>query len=381
VTPSPTATPLPYSKLLLLLPGEAYDPDSSTLVSGLPLAYQAGDPITLTAQALDANGRVPQDPPTGILLTLSADNDPQAQAAPGPLTAGVARFFPVRAFRVGGSVSFTVLDTGGGISAHSHGLLVLAPSGGSPSLLQLSMRSLAPPAAAQGEASVPMLGLAFADSNANGGFILQGLSLTVEDAQGQPLSGVVGSLSVQGPSGSLGSASASGATVYVPLGGAGTSLAGGESRGLSVTAALAVSSASAFRLALSGVTAQNADPSASVGLQCLPANLPFNSGVVSLRPRDASRSLRTYPNPFHPGHGSLTLELATASSSAYTVQIYTLQGESVRSLAQGMAQAGALTRLAWDGRNGAGYLVNSGVYVAVIQVGGQSLTARIAVLK
>jgi len=371
---------LPYSRLLLLLPGEAYDPSVPGLVSGAPLPYQAGDPITLTAQALDADGRIPQALPSGALAI--AATDPQAQAAPGQMAGGVASIYPVRAFEVGSSVRFTATDAGHGVvSLPSDALLVSAPSGGSPSLLRLTLRSLAPVAAAQGEAGLPMLGLSFADPNASGGFILQGLSLTAEDAQGLPLSGVLASAAVVGPSGSLGGASASGASVYIPLAGAGCSLAGGEGRDLSITASLAVSGAPAFKLRLSAVLAQNADPSASVGLQCLPGSLPFDSALVSLRAQDPGRSLRYYPNPFHPGHGSLSLEFAVGEASAYTVRVYTLQGEAVRSLPAGTALPGSLQRLSWDGRNGAGNLVNSGVYVAVIQVGGQTLTARIAVLK
>jgi hypothetical protein len=298
------------------------------------------------------------------------------------MAGGVASLYPVRAFEVGSSVRFTAADAAHGVaSAPSDALLVSAPSGGSPSLLKLTLRSLAPVAAAQGEAGLPLLGLSFADPNASGGFILQGVSLTALDAHGLPLSGVLASAVVSGPSGSLGSAAANGATVYVPLAGAGCSLAGGEGRDLSITASLAVSPAAAFKLRLSAVAAQNADPSASIGLQCLPGSLPFDSGLVSLRPQDPGRSLRYYPNPYHPGHGSLSIEFAVASASAYAVHIYTLQGEPVRSLASGTAEPGALQRIAWDGRNGAGNLVNSGVYVAVIQVGGQSLTARIAVLK
>lgn len=380
MTPSATATALPYSRLLLLLPGESFDPSLPGLVAGSPLPYQAGDAITITAQSLDANGRIPQALPSGP-LSLAA-TDPLAQCPSGQMAGGLASFYPVRAFVVGSSVSFIATDAGRGIvSAASDALLVSAPSGGSPSLLRLSLRSLAPLAAVQGQAGLPMLGLSFVDPNASGGFILLGVSLTAVNAQGAPLSGVLASAAVVGPSGSLGSAAASGSTVYVPLSGAGCSLAGGESRDLSITASLAASGAASFKLRLSGVAAQNADPAASVGLQCLPAVLPFDSSLVSLRPQDPGRSLRYYPNPFHPGHGSLTFEFAVASSSAYTVHIYTLQGESVRSLAQGQAEPGALQRIAWDGRNGVGNLVNSGVYVAVIQVGGQALTARIAVLK
>jgi flagellar hook assembly protein FlgD len=62
------------------------------------------------------------------------------------------------------------------------------------------------------------------------------------------------------------------------------------------------------------------------------------------------------------------------------VAIFDVAGRRVRALAAGPVQAGPQS-LAWDGRDGAGRAVPTGIYFVRVTVAGQSETAKIVLVR
>ena len=74
---------------------------------------------------------------------------------------------------------------------------------------------------------------------------------------------------------------------------------------------------------------------------------------------------RNYPNPFNP-ETTITYQLREATS--VSISIYNLKGARIRALVQGLQAAGNHSTL-WDGKDGSGRNVASGVYLARIEAG------------
>jgi hypothetical protein len=107
---------------------------------------------------------------------------------------------------------------------------------------------------------------------------------------------------------------------------------------------------------------------------------PEFESYVSLKqeaqlPREYALS-QAYPNPFNPST-SFTLSLPEASD--YTIRIFNVAGQMVRSMA-GHLEAGQ-HKLIWDGRSAQGQTVASGTYFFSAQAGGFSQTRKMTLLK
>jgi hypothetical protein len=68
---------------------------------------------------------------------------------------------------------------------------------------------------------------------------------------------------------------------------------------------------------------------------------------------------QNYPNPFNP---TTTIGVAVPLTGVVTVKIYNILGEEIVTLYDGVLEQGRHW-LAWDGRNGAGRMVATGVYL------------------
>jgi len=68
--------------------------------------------------------------------------------------------------------------------------------------------------------------------------------------------------------------------------------------------------------------------------------------------------LGNYPNPFNP---NTTISFNLKSASQVSLDVYNIQGQRIRSLVNGWIPAGDHTR-AWDGKDGSGKVMPSGVY-------------------
>ena len=91
----------------------------------------------------------------------------------------------------------------------------------------------------------------------------------------------------------------------------------------------------------------------SGGLNAGPLSVGENPGVP-----EQFALLQNYPNPFNP---STTIELALPVQSDFTLTIYDILGREVRSFSYERVPAG-VQKIVWDGRNGLGSQVASGVY-------------------
>ena len=83
-----------------------------------------------------------------------------------------------------------------------------------------------------------------------------------------------------------------------------------------------------------------------------------------------------YPNPFNP-FTNLSFTLPTAS--AYTMKVYNVAGQLVRSY-EGMGAAG-LNVITWDGRDNVGNDVSSGLYFFKLSAGVYNATSKMVLMK
>ena len=86
---------------------------------------------------------------------------------------------------------------------------------------------------------------------------------------------------------------------------------------------------------------------------------------------------QNYPNPFNP---STAIAFRMKEAGEVRLAIYNLQGQEVRTLLAQSLNAGA-HRIAWDGKNTAGQIVPSGVYLYRLSVNGFVFTKKMSFLK
>ncbi|HOC25637.1 MAG TPA: FlgD immunoglobulin-like domain containing protein [bacterium] len=92
---------------------------------------------------------------------------------------------------------------------------------------------------------------------------------------------------------------------------------------------------------------------------------PISVTVESVQLPEAFYVEQNYPNPFNP---TTTIEYGLPEAAQVRIRIYNMRGELVRTLVDGMQQAGNLVRV-WDGLDNNGSLVPSGVYFCRVQSG------------
>ena len=117
-------------------------------------------------------------------------------------------------------------------------------------------------------------------------------------------------------------------------------------------------------------------------------SLAFKQGIANLEKLlaslipEAAALLANYPNPFNP---ETWIPYQLAESGEVTLKIYDINGKMVRRLEVGYKAAGmyrSRSRAAyWDGRNGLGESLASGVYFYTLTAGEFSATRRMLILK
>ena len=117
-------------------------------------------------------------------------------------------------------------------------------------------------------------------------------------------------------------------------------------------------------------------------------SLAFKQGIANLKKLlaslipEATALLANYPNPFNP---ETWIPYQLAESGEVTLKIYDMNGKIVRRLEVGYKAAGmyrSRSRAAyWDGRNGLGEQLASGVYFYTLTAGEFSATRRMLILK
>jgi len=86
---------------------------------------------------------------------------------------------------------------------------------------------------------------------------------------------------------------------------------------------------------------------------------------------------QNYPNPFNP---STNINFALPKAGNVTVSVYNVLGQEVTTLVNGELPAGSHT-VVWDGRNGSGTVVSSGIYFYKIAAGDFNQTKKMMMLK
>lgn len=108
------------------------------------------------------------------------------------------------------------------------------------------------------------------------------------------------------------------------------------------------------------------------------AELDIETALVD--PNLPGGSITNYPNPFHPGETSTTIAYKLSDDANVTLRIYTLSGSFVlrKDFARG-TQGGVagLNEFEWDGRNGKGEYVSSGGYIVVVEAEGHGETLHV----
>jgi hypothetical protein len=84
-----------------------------------------------------------------------------------------------------------------------------------------------------------------------------------------------------------------------------------------------------------------------------------------------------YPNPFNP---STTIGYALSEEATVTLKIYSVLGEKLQTLVDEVQPAG-YHRAVWDGRDGKGSLVSTGVYFYRLQAGGYNQISKMVMSK
>jgi len=109
-------------------------------------------------------------------------------------------------------------------------------------------------------------------------------------------------------------------------------------------------------------------------------------GASTTAPTQLVDSAHTYPNPYVPSRGQAVVAYTLAGDSEVQIEIYDLLGNAVRRWNYGAGDPQGSAGLhdgdvMWDGRNGRGEDVRSGVYVCRLRAEGQEALFKIAVTR
>jgi hypothetical protein len=88
------------------------------------------------------------------------------------------------------------------------------------------------------------------------------------------------------------------------------------------------------------------------------------------------------PNPFNPSTviGYFVPQRMASAGNSASVRIYAADGRLVRTLEQGRARAG-IHRISWNGKDGKGGTLGSGIYLCRLTLGGIVKEKRMALVK
>jgi hypothetical protein len=97
-------------------------------------------------------------------------------------------------------------------------------------------------------------------------------------------------------------------------------------------------------------------------------------------PNEPAGTVTSYPNPFHPGESPATIAYKISADAFVKIKIYTLMGVQIREDTFELGSTGGregLNEFLWDGRNGSGEFVSSGGYLVVIEAEGDGETLHV----
>jgi hypothetical protein len=107
-------------------------------------------------------------------------------------------------------------------------------------------------------------------------------------------------------------------------------------------------------------------------IQVLPVSgktFPLWTEAGGFGPLELSASYSNFPNPFAAGREETSFAYYLNGDCRVWLRLFTLAGEPVRTLADGVARTAGMQQLdRWDGMNGVGQTVRNGVYIAELRV-------------
>jgi hypothetical protein len=95
-------------------------------------------------------------------------------------------------------------------------------------------------------------------------------------------------------------------------------------------------------------------------------------------PAGGSLLLTSHPNPFR---ASTTIHFDSPGTSSVSVRIFDVAGREVRALVEGTEWNVGSHRVIWDGRDGAGRELPSGVYFLRLEAGEREGASRVVLMK
>ncbi len=107
------------------------------------------------------------------------------------------------------------------------------------------------------------------------------------------------------------------------------------------------------------------------------AGLDEATATAAPSPRSVARLLANRPNPFNP---RTTIVFELDADSPVRLEVFDLRGQHIRTLVQGLRARGR-HEVQWNGRDGRGRAVASGVYRAVLISDGQREVRTMSLLK
>jgi len=112
------------------------------------------------------------------------------------------------------------------------------------------------------------------------------------------------------------------------------------------------------------------------GAEGVPHKALFETDAITI-PALPMALYQNYPNPFNP---STAIKYSLPKQSCVQLEVYDHSGRHIASLVDGEQRAGLYTAQ-WDGRDGRGHSVASGVYFCRLTAGKQTISKKMVLLR
>jgi hypothetical protein len=385
--PTPSASliqpllPGSYSRVQLLFPGQVSDPGRPTADSsghfGSSGQVVADNTILMTVNAVDKFFNL-----VNTAATVNLTSSEGTAQSPATLAGGTNSSVPVIFFNAGSPTITGVDSVNAAVTGVSDPINVL-PANNSPAL---NLVHVPPPLSnvVSSQTGVPVFDFTCSIPVGQKPITLTGLTVNAEDQAGNPenFDTALTNLHLIYAGGSLDTAvgAASATLVSGPI-----PVVSGTSLPITLTADIqSAPTAKTMRLFVSGgsVTEQGA-PAGSVTISTVgdSTGFPMPSSLMVFSNGDLAATYGNYPNPFHAGSENTTIEFYLQNPSTVSLDIYDVTGNKVISLLKNVSLPMGDQKEPWDGKNGMGALVLNGVYYAQLNVNGNKLLTKIAVVK
>jgi len=87
------------------------------------------------------------------------------------------------------------------------------------------------------------------------------------------------------------------------------------------------------------------------------------------------------PNPFNPANSTITGAYGLSKAENVQMIVYNVRGQKVRTLINGMREAGYHNEIVWDGKDDGGRFCKSGMYYLSMTTGNYSTTRKISIIR